>query len=100
MRQISLLNGQVSIVVQGIDGMEVHRNGMWAYDIKPSERLIKALVQRVADLEDINDDLQSKIDSLMLEYCPEDMSEAQVEEWARHQVVSPVTLGYNLELDE
>ncbi len=96
MRQISLLNGQVVIVVQGIDSMEVHRNGMWAYDIKPSERLIKALVQRVADLEDVNDDLQSKVDSLMLAYCPEDMSVEQMEEWAKHQAA----IDPNLELDE
>lgn len=96
MRQISLLNGQIVIVVQGIDSMEVHRNGMWAYDIKPSERLIKALVQRVAGLEDVNDDLQSRIDRLMLEYCPEDMSEEQTEEWAKHQAV----IDPNLELDE
>lgn len=96
MRQISLLNGQTVIIVQGIDSMEVHRNGMWAYDIKPSERLIKALVQRVADLEDANDALQSKIDNLMLEYCPEDMSAEQMEEWAKHQAV----IDPNLELDE
>lgn len=96
MRQISLLNGQIVIVVQGIDSMEVHRNGMWAYDIKPSERLIKALVQRVADLEDVNDALQSKIDGLMLEYCPEDMSAEQMEEWAKYQAI----IDPNLELDE
>ena len=96
MRQINLLNSQLAIVVQGIDSMEVYRNGMWAYDIKPSERLIKALVQRVVDLEDANDDLQSKVDSLMLEYCPEDMSTEQMEEWAKHQVV----IDSNLELDE
>ena len=93
MRQISLLNGQVTIVVQGIYSMEVHRNGMWAYDIKPSERLIKALVQRVADLEDVNDDLQSKIDSLMLEFCPEEMSEQQLEEWAKHQAAVDDNFG-------
>lgn len=29
--------------------------------------------------------LQSQIDSLMLEYCPDDMTEAQLENWAQHQ---------------
>ena len=29
--------------------------------------------------------LQAKIDALMLEYCPEDMTPEQVEEWGRHQ---------------
>jgi hypothetical protein len=31
------------------------------------------------------DGLQAKIDSLMLEYCPDEMSKSQVEEWAMHQ---------------
>lgn len=97
MRQIKLLNGQISIIINGIDTMEVHRNGIWAYDIMPNERLIKALVQRVVNLEDASNDLQAKLDSLMLEYCPNDMSEEQLDEWARHQVVAPLD---NLELDE
>lgn len=29
--------------------------------------------------------MQAKIDSLMLEYCPEEMAPAQIEEWGRHQ---------------
>ena len=28
---------------------------------------------------------QAKIDALMLEYCPDDMTPEQREEWARHQ---------------
>ena len=28
---------------------------------------------------------QAKIDSLMLEYCPQEMTDAQRSEWARHQ---------------
>ena len=31
------------------------------------------------------DALQARIDALMLEYCPEEMTEAQKENWARHQ---------------
>ena len=31
---------------------------------------------------------QAMIDRLMLEYCPEDMSEDQIEEWRSHQRVS------------
>ena len=30
--------------------------------------------------------LQARIDSLMLEYCPDEMTEEQINEWARHQV--------------
>lgn len=29
--------------------------------------------------------LQAKIDALMLEYCPQEMTEAQLAEWASHQ---------------
>lgn len=32
------------------------------------------------------DHLQSQIDSLMLEFCPERMTEIQKENWAKHQV--------------
>jgi predicted transcriptional regulator YdeE len=32
---------------------------------------------------------QAKIDSLMEEYCPEDMTDEQIDEWAEHKVVIP-----------
>ena len=36
------------------------------------------------------DELEAKIDMLMLEWCPEEMSEEQKANWERHQVrVSP-----------
>ena len=33
------------------------------------------------------DELQAKIDALMLEYCPEDMTKEQLENYESHQVV-------------
>lgn len=33
-------------------------------------------------------DKQAKIDELMLEFCPERMTEGQTEDWAKHQVVA------------
>ena len=37
-----------------------------------------------------NEDLQAKIDALMLEYCPDDMTEEQMKNWEKHQKpVSP-----------
>jgi len=36
--------------------------------------------------------LQSKIDSLMLEYCPDEMTEEQIENWEKHQVLFKQTL--------
>jgi len=35
------------------------------------------------------DALQAKLDRLMLEYCPEDMSKEQMAEWEKHQRVVP-----------
>lgn len=29
--------------------------------------------------------LQARVDALMLEYCPDEMTEEQLENWARHQ---------------
>lgn len=42
-----------------------------------------------ADKQDLKDEiasLQAKIDELMLEYCPEDMTEEQLEAWGKAQV--------------
>ena len=33
--------------------------------------------------------LQARIDELMLEYCPEEMTPEQLDEWARHQIPAP-----------
>lgn len=32
------------------------------------------------------DNQQFQIDSLMMEYCPDEMTEEQILEWARHQI--------------
>jgi hypothetical protein len=34
--------------------------------------------------------LQAEIDRLMLEFCPDEMSEEQLAEWARHQRAVPL----------
>lgn len=33
-------------------------------------------------------ELQAEIDRLMLEFCPDEMSEEQLETWAKHQQVA------------
>jgi hypothetical protein len=38
-----------------------------------------------AELEKKVQHLQSKIDSLMLEFCPDEMTKEQKENWAEHQ---------------
>ena len=37
------------------------------------------------------DSLQAKIDSLMLEYCPDEMTDEQLTNWANHQRVSDLS---------
>lgn len=39
--------------------------------------------------------LQAKIDELMLEYCPDEMTPEQMAEWAKHQRVATVQPTYN-----
>lgn len=41
---------------------------------------------RMREAADEIERLQSKVDALMLEYCPDEMSPEQKENWARHQV--------------
>lgn len=45
--------------------------------------------KEVANLRQQLADLQSRIDALMLEHCPDEMTPEQVAEWARNQVVVP-----------
>ena len=35
---------------------------------------------------------QAKIDSLMLEYCPNEMTQDQIDNWEKHQVVAELQL--------
>jgi len=53
------------------------------------------------------DALQAQLDALMLEYCPDEMTETQKENWARHQRpvsddeqarVAAALMGSNVEL--
>lgn len=63
-------------------------NRWWSkqhYNLKDS-KIVKeiaraAFLSRSPEIEA----LQAKIDSLMLEFCPEDMSQNQINEWAKHQ---------------
>lgn len=46
---------------------------------------VLALADRVEAVERDAASKQARIDALMLEYCPEEMTPDQREEWARHQ---------------
>lgn len=53
-------------------------------DMTPEAMMLKA-VERLAALKSERDALQARVDALMLEYCPDEMTPEQLEEWARHQ---------------
>ena len=38
---------------------------------------------------------QAEIDRLMIEHCPEEMTQAQVDEWAAHQAPAPLEDQYD-----
>jgi hypothetical protein len=63
--------------------LSVHNlGGMTDYNDGPMKRALAAESRAAA--------LQAKIDALMLEYCPNEMTPEQIDEWGRHQVgISP-----------
>lgn len=52
--------------------------------IEEQKREIEALKRRNNKLEQKNNSLQSKIDWLMMEWCPEEMTKEQLEEFEKH----------------
>lgn len=45
---------------------------------------------RIAEIQKKLDAIQAQIDALMFEYCPDEMTKEQVDEWAKHQkLVTP-----------
>lgn len=84
------------------EGLELHRLPIG----KPSQLsdTFRAGVQfatrksneTIVDLAKRNCALQAKIDSLMLEFCPEEMSQEQIERWAENQAVSTYATKGNL----
>lgn len=66
--------------------LEVHKFGLWVYDVV--DPLTRAALLKAFELEEANQAKQAQIDELMLEYCPNEMTRDQVDEWARNQVVS------------
>jgi nicotinate-nucleotide pyrophosphorylase len=58
-------------------------------------RNILAIATIAENFEQENQRLQAKIDSLMLEHCPEDMTKEQVDRWAKKQAKAiPYTVGW------
>ena len=47
--------------------------------------IVDRSAERIADLERQLAEKQAEIDRLMLEFCPEEMTQEQKETWASHQ---------------
>ena len=66
-----------SVLGKKIQYWRAERPNEWIMD-----EFIDGAEKQAAEIER----LQAQIDSLMLEYCPNEMTEAQKENWAKHQV--------------
>lgn len=68
-----------------------HDDVLQVYDAtdKP-DGLLSKYVKMAKDLDRESESRQSKIDSLMFEFCPDEMTKEQVENWEKHQVVSEI----------
>jgi hypothetical protein len=53
---------------------------------------------RLIDYKQDTEALQAQIDSLMLEYCPKEVTKEQMDNWAKHQ--RPVTKEESKEIDQ
>lgn len=54
--------------------------------MKPYEARVYELEDEVAKLKLEIADKQARINELMLEYCPGEMSQEQLDNWTKHQV--------------
>ena len=75
---------------------EPKRNGFQS-DIIALADGVELLKSNNAQLVSETQGKQSRIDALMLEYCPDEMSEEQKAEWARHQ--EPVRFGCHCDIE-
>lgn len=57
------------------------------------EAVREATTRMCLDEQDENERLRARIDALMLEHCPDEMTPEQVAEWERHQVPSTRDAG-------
>ena len=56
-----------------------------AATLRTSSVPLKDLIPLLNRAADALDAKQAKIDELMFEYCPEDMTAEQITEWGKHQ---------------
>lgn len=59
---------------------------------RDADLVIFAAAKEIASLRGELAAKQARIDELMQEYCPEEMTPDQLDTWARHQQLSPLSL--------
>lgn len=80
----NLVGTYVADVKLDEDDREAKANAALIASCNPTA--IRSLIERLEAAERDAQAKQAKIDALMLEYCPDEMTPEQVEEWGRHQV--------------
>lgn len=71
---------------------KIRRTSMPIKDLVPMMHEAADAIQR---LEAENEAMQAKIDALMLEFCPGEMTAEQLERWASHQKAALTTTADN-----
>ena len=81
---LKAIRAAVAELAQERDEFRKDRDEWKEYCARVSEGKEAAETERDA-LRRRVEEQQAKIDALMLEYCPDEMTPAQLEEWGRHQ---------------
>lgn len=63
----------------------IHLNLLDNASFEPPAWVIDALENTIEFLDMEIDDKQAKIDTLMLEYCPDEMTQEQILDWSNNQ---------------
>jgi len=71
--------------MEAMTAEDLRRKGDIAMELSWRDKQIDVLKNHLNVLVAIVESQQDKIDRLMLEYCPEEMDEDQLENWAKHQ---------------
>lgn len=58
-------------------------------ELKYFKRMYASLLTQAREIERISDERQARIDQLMLEYCPGEMTPKQIATWEQNQTRKP-----------
>ena len=78
------VRAMVNILRQASKGRDADRKYSGNY-LSWAAAMLDSLSTRLAQAERERDSAQARVDALMLEFCPDEMTEEQTVNWARHQ---------------